>query len=157
MSADTIATPTRFEIVHQQQPDNATCGQTCLAMILGHPVEDVLKIFGRIGCSTRDMYYALDRCAVWWNAFLFEHTVLHGHYIAMVPSLNNEAGSHYVVIRRDDDGETVFDPNRGRDGKRFYGRAEDGGVAIRFKMHLLYVCKPGWGGDWYEGHLPNSP
>jgi len=99
------------------------------------------------------MYYALDRCALWWNALLFEYTMLHGHYIAMVPSLNNEGGTHYVVIRRDENGETVFDPNRGREGKKWYG--EDG-VPISFKLHLLYVCKPGWCGDWYAGHLPNA-
>ena len=152
--SDTPATVTRFEIVHQQQPDGQTCGQTCLAMILGVPVADVVKVFGRIGCSTRELYYALDRCALWWNALLYEYPMLHGHYIAMVPSLNIEAGTHYVVIRRDENGETVFDPNRGREGKKFYGNADEGGVPIRFKLHLLYVCKSGWCGDWYDGHLP---
>lgn len=141
----------RFEIIPQQQPDSNTCGQTCIAMLLGIPAADVVGVFGGRGMSRRDIYHAMERCRFWWNALLFEYTMLHGHYIAVVPSLNFEAEGHYVIIRRDEDGETVFDPNRGRGGKKFYG---EGGVPVKMRESMIYVCKKGWCGNWYNGHLP---
>lgn len=146
----------RFEIAHQQQPDSETCGQTCIAMLLGVPVADVISVFGGEGMTRREMYHAMERCRFWWNALLFEYTCLHGHYIAIVPSLNFEAEGHYVIILKDENGETVFDPNRGREGKRWYGEPKDGGVRVKMREGMIYVCKHGWCGNWYDGHLPAS-
>lgn len=144
---------TRFELQHQQQPTDHTCGQTCIAMLLGVPVEKVTAIWGECGMTRAEVYHALERCCCWWNAFLFDLMTVHGHYLVTVPSLNNPGGLHYVVVRRDEDGERVFDPQRGRPGKLFYG---EGGQPIHGRSGLIYVAKPGWGGNWYGGALPEA-
>jgi len=125
-------------------------------MLLGVPVQDFISVFGDIPMSSYDVYNALNKCRFWWNALLFEYFVFNGHYLASVPSLNFEGGGHYIIVRKDDFGMTIFDPNMGRPGRKFYGDEKDGGVPLRWKCELIYVCKQGWGGNWYNGYLPKK-
>ncbi len=62
-----------------------------------------------------------------------------------------------VIIQSDEKGDIVWDPQAGRPGKRWYGPNPlfPGGVNVVWKPELIYVCKPGWGGDWYGGQLPS--
>lgn len=143
---------TRFQIQHQQQPNDSTCNQTCLAMLLGVPVAEVIKVFGDGGWDTHDMFTALNRCWFRWDALLFDNLIANGHYLASVPSLNHLGGGHCIVIVKDENGETVYDPNRGGPSKKFYGYPE--GESVKWKSELIYVCKNKWGDNWYDGRLP---
>lgn len=43
-----------------QQPTRTTCGQTCVAMLVGRPVDEVCTVMGRKGkTSTRDLINGL--------------------------------------------------------------------------------------------------
>lgn len=119
---------TEFTVVHQCQPDDHSCNQTCLAMVLGVPVADVLAVFPGDGMSSREMYVALDRCHLLWDALQFGTFVVDGLYLINVPSLNIEAGGHRVLMdwRGCWDESRLHDPNRGRPGKRFYSTGDDG-------------------------------
>lgn len=135
-------------IVHQQQPTLYSCNQTCLAMLLGEPVEKVLAVFPGVppegGMRQLDLFAALDRCGFDWNAFQFGKLVCDGLYLASTPSLNFEGGAHTVLLECAQR-LVVHDPNRGRPGKRFYrGPEEPGeGVPVRFWNELIYVVPGG--------------
>lgn len=125
-------------------------------MLLGVPVADVIRVFGGGGWAQQDMHRALERCRLWWNQLTFDCLMLHGFYLAGVPSLNFPAGGHCIIIQKDERGETVWDPQAGKPGKSFYGPhpTVSGGVSVLWKPELIYVCKKGWGANWYNGHLP---
>jgi len=137
---------TRGSIVHQQQPTWYSCNQTVLAMLLGVPVEDVLRVFPTEGMITRELHAALDRCGFTWNAFVFGTLAAEGFYILAVPSLNLEAGGHSVLLefRGTDQPSICYDPNRGKDGKKYYTACgEDGGVPLRWWSEIIYVRRDG--------------
>lgn len=137
-----------MNIVHQTQPTPYSCNQTCLAMLLGAPVEKVLQAFPGVppegGMRQQDLFVALDRCGFEWNAFMFGTIICQGFYLASVPSLNFEGGAHTVLLEYAQR-LVVHDPNRGRAGKRFYrGPEEDcDGVPIRCWSELIYVLPGG--------------
>lgn len=55
------------EIVFQKQPNNSTCGQTCIAMALGLPVERVIAVVGHAkGTLNSERAEALEKLG--WNA-----------------------------------------------------------------------------------------
>lgn len=93
-----------------------TCSQTCLAMVLGVPVEKVIEKYGDGGLNQLDITAALYECGVTFEKFVFDKFIATGWYLAKVPSLNNEGGNHEIVIHFDFDmgcsGFTVFDPNQ---------------------------------------------
>lgn len=110
------------EITHQTQPTPYTCVHTCLAMILGEPVQKVIDVFGaEYGMSDREIDAAMDKCRLLWNRFVYPDMIVPGYYIIGVPSLNIAGGTHCIIVRRDEDGRMkVFDPNRGVEGKKVY-------------------------------------
>lgn len=133
-------------LVHQQQPTWYSCNQTVLAMLLGVPVDEVLRVFPTEGMVTRELYAALDRCGFTWNAFMFGTLVTEGFYILGVPSLNLEAGGHTILLEwhGSDEPSVVYDPNRGKVGKRFYTAGNDeGGIPLRWWTDVIYVCRDG--------------
>lgn len=130
-------------IIHQQQPTPYTCNQACLAMLMGVPVEDVIKAFPGDGMTWRELMFALDRCFMTWNAFLFGTLVCEGYYLVSVPSLNFEGGAHTIILFQAQR-LVVFDPNRGREGKKFYSNEGDGiGVPLRYWTEVIYVIPGG--------------
>lgn len=130
-------------ITHQIQPNPYACNQTCLAMLLGVPVEEVLKVFPGDGMSTRELYDALDRCRFLWNAFIFGTLVCDGVYLMTVPSLNFEGGGHTILVEQAQR-LIVYDPNRGREGKKFYSNEGDGvGVPLRHWSEVILVLPGG--------------
>ena len=48
-------------IDYKQQPSNTTCGQTCIAMIMWRPVNEICELMGKKGGThTKDMVMALN-------------------------------------------------------------------------------------------------
>jgi hypothetical protein len=116
-------------------------------MLLGVPAVDVCAAFPGDGMSPRELHAALDRCNFLWNAFVFGTLVCEGFYLLAVPSLNFEAGGHTILLewRGCFDLSTVYDPNRGREGKKFYTASKEdaGGVPIRWWTDMIYVVPGG--------------
>ncbi len=117
------------EVIHQTQPSEKTCVQTCLAMALGVPVHQVVARYGENGMNQTDLFRALDECGFRWNLMTFATMVFTGWYFAVVPSLNHRGVLHQVLVHRDEEGGiTVLDPavnNRyARDGSDLRGWTE---------------------------------
>ncbi len=89
------------DLTPQKQPTPVTCVQTCLAMALNEPVEKVIEVFGPNGMSQQELASALHRCGVTFNCLVFGTLVSSGWYFLKVPSLNNVAGSHMVLVHYD--------------------------------------------------------
>lgn len=130
-------------IIHQQQPDDMSCSHTCLAMLLGIPVSEVVKRIKTFdgGMNTKDLYGALDICKFEWNALIFNNLVVNGFYMATVPSVNVQSGGHAVILELTDEKITVHDPNKGREGKKFYG---EGGCPLKYFSELVLIGKVGF-------------
>lgn len=51
-----------FDVTLLRQPNHSTCGQTVVAMILGKPVEEVIKSLGSRKTWPQDLRTELARC-----------------------------------------------------------------------------------------------
>lgn len=104
---------TRNLIIAQRQPGPTSCVQTCIAMCLGLPAEDVIHRYGDLGMSHRELLSALEECRVLHNLLVFPTLIVTGWYFATTPSLTRPGGSHQILIHFDhDDGSMrVVDPN----------------------------------------------
>lgn len=113
-------------ISHQIQPCPVSCVCTCLAMVAGLPVPDVITKWHdkyREGNTAlrvilddlKIQFTSFDSCD---NASLCEE----GVYLCTVPSLNIVAGTHQILVEVTADNYYVIDPVRGREGKKYYVR-----------------------------------
>lgn len=112
---------------HQQQPDDITCMSTCLAIILDLPAAQVIEEFHesyRNGTLTAAAYLRSKGLKVSQQYPGESLSSRHGFiYLVSTPSLNQEGGMHSIVIDRRaeaPDSFRVYDPNDGREGKKFY-------------------------------------
>lgn len=100
-------------IVPQLQPTDRTCVHTCLAMVLDVPVQQVIDRYGEEPMSEQRLYAALTEHGVLFDRMTFgDRFLFSGWYLAGVPSLNVEGGTHEILIhwsRRE--GMTVLDPS----------------------------------------------
>lgn len=135
-----------MRITHQTQPNQWSCGHTCLAMVMGVDVRRVLRRYPKPGgLNQKELFSMLSDCRMTWNAYVFGTIFTPGYYILTVPSLNQEGTAHYILARYNRSGSfTVFDPQRGNKGRRFYGR---GGVALKYWGDVVHI-RPG-------GQLPS--
>ena len=126
-----------MELIQQGDPDG--CVSACVAMVTGRTYVEVRKASGGVMTSFAEILHLLahfghvgipllnpripqERCAL----------------LACVPSLNVKGGNHEIVLTYDPDGTilTVLDPNKGVDGKLFYG---PDGVMLRSWTELIWV------------------
>jgi len=129
-----------MQIEHKQQPNDWTCVHTCLSMVTGTPVEELLERFGdhAIGFDematvfvehgifpefTTNQHHPFDRCGV---------------YFVAAPSLNLPGKLHQVVVEASEDGYIVHDPQAGREGKRWY-RNEDVVSGDLARAEVIYL------------------
>lgn len=114
----------KIEVKPQQQPTPRTCAHTCLAMVTGASVEDLIERFG-----DRPLGFPEEACV------LIEHGIfpvnatgsphefaLEGVYLVSTPSLNLPGKLHMVVVEASPEGYVVHDPNTGREGVEAYHR-----------------------------------
>lgn len=127
-----------FKIKLVNQIDDKTCVAACMAMIAGVSIERVLKITEDIGeppFSEETSMIGLTQLKVLPRRQL-ENQILHGRiYIADVPSLNFLGTMHAVVLDFRDIFE-VYDPQNGREGKKFYTSENISGWA-----NLIYCVR----------------
>ena len=110
------------DLALQRQPTNQTCVQTCLAMALSVPVEDVIKKYGGDPWNQAKLIYTLEDCNIFYNQFCFGALVFQGWYFAAVPSLNIIGGGHEILLRwTEKEGVFILDPspNKTYDGSNF--------------------------------------
>ena len=111
-------------ISHQMQPCPYSCVSTCLAMIVGRPARAIIEEMHQ---SYRDgeltLRQMLERLGVEYTAFFSldcPPLANEGVYLCTSPSLNIEAGNHQILIEVTNTGYFVFDPVRGREGRKYY-------------------------------------
>jgi hypothetical protein len=98
-------------------------------MALGWPVDNVLAEMRDIGVYREgvgvwdeQVEYYLLRYKIACRQILNEaNTALAcGHYLASIPSLNFVGKCHTVLVHATEDFVKVYDPNNGREDKKFY-------------------------------------
>ena len=100
-------------IVPQLQPTDRTCVHTCLAMVLGVPVQQVIDRYGGQPMSDQRLMAALTEHGVEFDRLVFGNLFWPGWYLAGVPSLNVEGGTHAILIHAHrKKGVTVLDPSQ---------------------------------------------
>lgn len=113
-------------VTHVQQPSDVTCVHSCLSMITGIPVADLVERFGNRGLAVDSKFTVLVEHGIWPVNTTFQSHPFDfcGVYIVGTCSLNRPGDMHCVVVEADGDGYRVHDPNKGREGKDWY-RDED--------------------------------
>lgn len=113
-----------MEIKFVQQPTLDTCTSACLSMITGIDVNEVIRDFHdewKNHKTNPSEYLSHKSIQHVVNKDVFNHTLEFGFaYLLTVPSLNIDGGLHHIILDLSGDLEKVYDPNKGRDGKRYY-------------------------------------
>jgi len=136
-------------LVHQTQPTPYTCAHTCLAMVLGRPVEEVMhEVKELAGMNTHDLLNALERYGV-MHALTMFGALWSGWQLVTVPSLNVRGGTHKVLVHWEAGKYHVLDPSP----KIRY--AEDGSD-LNSWHDVILVRPPNAGSDARRAGLPDQ-
>lgn len=113
-------------IILQQQPTNNTCMCACLAMVLGLPVEQIVE-------EWHQRFFDVETTGDWFDDALDFYGVEYSYpkrgdnivpwqslTFAVVPSLNIQGTLHQILIHTSATDCTIYDPNNGREGKKYY-------------------------------------
>lgn len=117
-----------MKIKHVQQEHSNDCVLACIAMITGEKLTDMHERYKiELPLTIDDMIKILTL-----NGFVCEKQldskIQPGNvYIATVPSLNIEKINHAVIFDFQDV-FTVYDPNKGKKGKKYYESEGDNRV-----------------------------
>lgn len=116
-------------ITYQAQPTNNTCVSTCLAMVLGVPVQQVIDQFHEDymqGHGSVVEYLEQEGCKVENlkadNTDPFEHGYV---YLATVPSLNTRGTLHTVLLDCTGERLVLLDPNNDPELMHYVLQMED--------------------------------
>lgn len=124
----TVATDLDWLITHQRQPCPVSCVTTCMAMILNRPVEtlmDTHKMYVEECPGTGELLTQLGIPYHEFGTAGSNPCNQPGVWVCAVPSLNIPASLHQILIEVAPDMRwCILDPNRGKDGKKFYTAAE---------------------------------
>ncbi|MBU1477471.1 MAG: hypothetical protein KJ856_05895 [Gammaproteobacteria bacterium] len=127
-----------------QQPTLDTCTSACLSMITGVDVNDVIRDFHDDWKSLKSnpsefLSHRGIRHVV--NKDVFSRILNYGFaYLLTVPSLNLEGGLHHIILDLSDALEKVYDPNQGKEGKRYYvGWSMENVNELEVKLHSWMV------------------
>lgn len=109
---------------HQMQPTFNTCMATCVAMVAGQPVDEVVERWHQ---KFHDKTDWLDDALDYYKIPYFygsqrKAELLYGFiYFLTVPSLNIKGGLHQILMSLTAErGIEVFDPAMGRPGSKYY-------------------------------------
>jgi hypothetical protein len=122
--------------MHQQQPCNKSCVCTSIAMILGLPAAQVIADwhhkYQEEDASLRDI---LNGYGIEFRSFDTAdrggmNTAEEGYYLVTVPSLNFVGGNHQVAVELEGGLFSVYDPQAGKPGIKYYVGASDDPLAV---------------------------
>lgn len=121
LNGDPYLEENELVVKHQVQPTDQTCTMTCIAMVLGIPATQAVEEFhyDYINSIQKPSAYFKLKNIAFKTVTESRGLEYDNVYIATVPSLNTVAGTHSIVIDATDN-FTVYDPNMGREGKKFY-------------------------------------
>lgn len=112
------------KLKHKTQPTGDTCTSACLAMLLGTSVDKVVSEFHsdwRNRKSTPSDYLLENGISFVLNHNPYNNTLEWGGlFLITVPSLNLDGRLHHILADLRGDLEVILDPNKGREGKRYY-------------------------------------
>lgn len=108
------------------QPNDVTCVHTCLAMVTGIPIEDIIYAFGdHRGLTHHDQKALLGLCGIRYTPVPDTNSFSHGISLGTIQSLNHKNTTHRIVIIKDIINHTVriLDPNRMKKGKKVFTKS----------------------------------
>lgn len=113
-----------------QQPTADTCTSACLSMITSIDINEIINDFHEEwkNYKTNPSKFLSHQCIGHVvNKDVFNHTLeWDSIYLLTVASLNIDGGLHHIVLDLTGEIEMVFDPNNGKQGKKYYiGWSED--------------------------------
>jgi hypothetical protein len=129
----------RIELI--QQPDDYTCGVACACMVSGKPLQECLRLAEptKSGMTPDALDVLLLALGVKFRRYMRPRMFKAVHIIT-VPSLNVQAGFHYIVASLENAVLEVYDPQRGRQGKLFYGGTNDTeGIKLRTYAEVVKI------------------
>ncbi len=96
---------------HQTQPTPFTCVHTCIAMVLGRPVKEIIEEVGLPhGMTQLDLVNALERYNLAYAMTAF-HALWYGWQFVSAPSRNVRGGSHQILVHYSEGEYRVLDPS----------------------------------------------
>ena len=103
-------------IIHQTQPTHNSCVVTCLAMLANkQAIEVVRSHHNRYWESVPSIISIMEDLDIVAVPVGHGSPLCYGHvYLLCMPSLNNPAGTHQIIVDLNNDSVTVFDPACGR-------------------------------------------
>lgn len=114
---------------HQTQPTSNSCMSTCVAMMLDLPATVVIEKHHEnvYELQDKDVSEVLEEEGfVIDKAVAGMHSLYQGNlYFLTVPSLNATGGFHQVIVDFRKEDIKVYDPAKGRIGKRYYSRDQE--------------------------------
>lgn len=132
------------ELKHKIQPTGDTCTSACLAMILGTSVDKVVNEFHpdwRDRKSNPAEYLQSKKVAHITNCSPYDNMLEWGNlYLITVPSLNLVGSMHHVLADLRGDLEIILDPNKGREGKKYYtgwSRGPEDELGVQLKSWVI--------------------
>lgn len=111
----------------QTQPTTDSCVQTCLAMMLNRPVEEILLDYPK-PLGQEELIQAMQRYKIRFNVISLGSLWFDGYYTAVVPSLNLPGENHQIILdlcfarHENTTALWVYDPNEGRKNVKVYNR-----------------------------------
>lgn len=141
-------------IVYQQQPTVCTCCHTCLAMLMGCDVQEIMSRIQSAGMGDDEILVVMKRAGIQYLRVAHGSALWQGWQLVIAPSLNVGIGSLHAVLVHFDEStyETVvFDPSTrkryhpaGRDlrGYRSLALVRPSGDIARFDRKWLLFTPP---------------
>jgi len=112
-----------IELNHVKQINDQSCVHACLAMFNGKSVEEMWSRFP-FPLTPKHELTILIEAKLWpvsQQQFANQFPVC-GIYLVSVPSLNVDGVNHRVVVVVGESDVICYDPQAGREGKKFYSR-----------------------------------
>lgn len=111
-----------MKIVQKSQPNDRTCVHTCLSMITGVPIEKLVDRFGDNPLGFDEAATVLVEHGIFpTNTTGCPHQFLFpGFYLVACASKNFLGLTHQIIVKADEDGYVVYDPQQGREGKEVW-------------------------------------
>ena len=107
-------------IEHVQQECPSSCVVACIAMVAGVSFDRVRELVQQPDLDFNITCRILAHFGIWPRIPHCPTLQDDSLYLVRTPSLNKPGGMHGIVIDTRGDGFTVLDPNKGRDGAKFY-------------------------------------
>jgi len=105
------------------QINDKSCVHACIAMVTGNSVKEMWERYPHPMENTHQLVLLIERKILPIPTALAQLGVYFpsiGIYFMSVPSLNVPGALHCVVVKAEVDRFTVYDPQAGREGKKFY-------------------------------------